>query len=189
MNLDKGLQRSESRKGEAKAAMKRVLIIGSNGAGKTTFSYSLAKQIGLPLIHIDKLYWRGSWNVTPREEFEALVLMEAKKPRWIIEGNNISSLKQRLEYADAVFWFEFSPIICFKNVLARELKYRGKVSPDMPDQCVSRLSTGFLRDVWNFNRKNHWKIEEALAEANVRLIHVSNRHQVKQCLQRINKKC
>ena len=69
--------------------MKRILIIGSNGAGKSTFSCRLAERTRLPLIHIDKLYWRNHWEVTPRQEFEELVCVQAKKPEWIIEGNKI----------------------------------------------------------------------------------------------------
>ena len=87
--------------------MERILIIGSNGAGKSTFSYKLAEKTGLPLIHLDQIYWYGDWQVTPREQFEQIVLEEAKKSKWIIEGNNMKSLEQRLKYADAVFWFEF----------------------------------------------------------------------------------
>lgn len=50
--------------------MQRILVIGSNGAGKTTFSYALAKKTELPLTHIDRLYWHGRWEVTARKEFE-----------------------------------------------------------------------------------------------------------------------
>lgn len=49
--------------------MERVVIIGSNGAGKSTFSYALADKTGLPLIHLDQIYWHDDWQVTPREEF------------------------------------------------------------------------------------------------------------------------
>ena len=77
--------------------MKRILIIGSNGAGKSTFSCQLAERTHLPLIHIDRLYWRNNWEVTPRQEFEELVCAQAQKPEWIIEGNNIGSLDHLLK--------------------------------------------------------------------------------------------
>ena len=77
--------------------MKRILIIGSNGAGKSTFSYQLAERTHLPFIHIDRLYWRNNWEVTPRQEFEELVCAQAQKPEWIIEGNNIGSLDHLLK--------------------------------------------------------------------------------------------
>ena len=144
--------------------MRRILIIGSNGAGKSTFSFQLAEKLNLPLVHIDQIYWRGSWDVTPEDEFDRVVRAEAEKPAWIIEGNNIRSLPRRLERADTVFWFEFPPPLCVLNILRRERKYRGKVRPDMPDQCVSRWDLDFLKMVWAFNRKNHDRIQTLLGQ-------------------------
>lgn len=142
--------------------MERVLIIGSNGAGKSTFSAELAHRTGLPLFHIDRFYWCGNWQVTPRQAFEAQIQDVVKRPRWIIDGNNIRSLEQRLERADQVFWMEFSPALCMVRILKRELMYRNAVRPDLPDQCVSRLSLRFLRDAWRFNQANHARIQDAL---------------------------
>jgi len=164
--------------------MKRVLIIGSNGAGKSTFSYALAEKTSLPLIHIDQLYWRNNWEVTPKEEFLSLVSAEVQKPCWIIEGNNIRSLEDRLQFADTVFWFEFPPASCVWNVLKRTCKYRGTVRPDMPDECVSRLNISFLKDVWRFNKKNHAKICEKLAaNKNIHVVRFANYKQVRAYLE------
>lgn len=164
--------------------MKRVLIIGSNGAGKSTFSYTLAEKTNLPLIHLDQLYWRNNWEVTPKEEFLSLVSAEAQKPCWIIEGNNIRSLEDRLQFADTIFWFEFPPALCVWNVLKRTFKYHGTVRPDMPDECVSRLNAGFLKDVWRFNKKNHAKICEKLAaNKNIQVVRFTNYKQVRAYLE------
>lgn len=92
--------------------MQRILMIGSNGAGKSTFSFRLSETLELPLVHIDQIYWRGCWDVTPEVEFDRIVRGEAAKDRWIIEGNNIRSLPDRLIRADTVFWFEFPPSLC-----------------------------------------------------------------------------
>lgn len=166
--------------------MERILIIGSNGAGKSTFSFRLAEKTGLPLIHIDQIYWRGAWDVTPEDEFDCRVQAETQKPRWIIEGNNLRSLPRRLACADTVFWFEFPPPLCVLNIFRRELAYRGRVRPDMPDQCVSRWDMKFLKAVWTFNRKNHRQISSLLrSTANIHVIHFTSRRQVEQCLNRL----
>lgn len=163
--------------------MERILIIGSNGAGKSTFSYVLAEKLQLPLIHIDRIYWRDCWDVTPEEEFRQAVLAEAKKPQWIIEGNNIRSLTDRLARADTVFWFEFPPAVCIWGILKREILYRGKARPDMPEECISKLDMKFLRYAWNFNRKNRKRIRRMLAEtAGIKTVRFTNRRQVKQYL-------
>lgn len=144
--------------------MVRVLVIGSNGAGKSTFSCCLAEKTGLPLIHLDQIHWHGSWERRPTEEFESIVLSEAQKTCWIIDGNNVKSLHQRLPFADTVFWFEFPPIACFFNILKRVYKHHGNVRPDMPDQCIEKLSFKFLRYAWNFNRYNRQRITSLLSE-------------------------
>lgn len=164
--------------------MKRVLIIGSNGAGKSTFSYALAEKTNLPLVHLDQLYWRNNWEITPKEEFLSLVSAEAQKPCWIIEGNNIRSLEERLQFADTVFWFEFPPALCVWNVLKRTFKYHGQVRPDMPDECVSKLNVGFLKDVWRFNKKNHARIREKLAVSkDILVVRFTNYKQVRAFLE------
>ena len=159
--------------------MERVLIIGSNGAGKSTFSFRLAEKTGLPLVHIAQFYWRDAWDVTPEAEFDRRVQTETQNPRWIIEGNNLHSLPRRLAWADTVFWFEFPPPLCVLNIFRREWAYRGRVRPDMPDQCVSRCDMKFLRMVWDFNRRNHRKIAAMLPNAeNIRVIRFTNYRQV-----------
>lgn len=166
--------------------MQKILIIGSNGAGKSTFSYALAEKLNLPLIHIDQIYWRGRWEVTPRDEFERAVVGEAQKEKWIIEGNNIKSLEQRLEYADTVFWFEFPPLFCIFNIFKREWHYRGKVRPDMPDECVSKLRLSFLRYAWHFNKNNHTRINQMLRHyTHVKVIRFTRRRQVRKYLKSI----
>ena len=163
--------------------MTRILIIGSNGAGKSTFARSLAERTGLPLVHLDQIHWRGHWERRPATEFEAIVLSEAQKSTWIIDGNNIKLLHQRLPFADTVFWFEFPPITCFFNILKRGYRYYGSVRPDMPDQCTENLSFKFFRYAWKFNCSNRQRIISLLSEnPHLAVIHFTNRHQVKKYL-------
>lgn len=166
--------------------MKRILIIGSNGAGKSTFSFKLAEKLGLPLVHIDQIYWRGNWDVTPENEFDCVVSAETSKPAWIIEGNNFRSLTHRLARADTVFWFEFPPPLCVLNILRRERKYCGQVRPDMPDECVSRWDLAFLKIVWEFNKKNHARIEKLLGQhKHFTVIRFTNYRQVKRYMEQL----
>jgi len=166
--------------------MQKILIIGSNGAGKSTFSYRLAEKTGLPLTHIDQIYWRGNWEITPRAEFERTVEEIARGEKWIIEGNNMRSLHQRMRYADAVIWFDFPPAQCVWNVLQREIRYWGKVRPDMPATCISRLEWSFLKLVWGFNRQHRSRIEQCIKEASdIQVFHIRNYEEVERLLMEI----
>ena len=163
--------------------MQRILVIGSNGAGKSTFSYRLANLSGLPLIHLDKIYWYGNWQNITREQLSSIVSAETAKSEWIIDGSYIRTLDKRLPFADTVFWFEFPPIVCFFSILKRVFTNLGKVRPDMPDQCAERLDLAFLRYAWNFNRHNRERISLLLAaHPNLTVIRFTNRRQVKRYL-------
>jgi hypothetical protein len=89
--------------------MRRALVIGISGAGKSTFSKRLAEATRLPLIHLDREFWQPGWNVTLREPWRAKVKQLAQRESWIMDGNFDSSLDLRLPRADTVFWFDSLP--------------------------------------------------------------------------------
>jgi len=161
------------------------LVIGTNGAGKTTFSRRLSEITGLPLVHIDRLYWRGNWETTPREEYHASLSAEANKENWIIDGNGLSIIEDRLCRADTVFWLELPPLKCVINVVKREMKYRGTARPDMPEGCIERLDLKFLRDVWRFNKKNRKRILDLLGKYDVKVVHITSHRQSEKVLKNI----
>ena len=73
----------------------RIMVIGSGGAGKSTFARQLAALTGLPVIHLDRHYWRPRWERTPTEEWNGIVQDLAAGAAWIIDGNYTNSLPLR----------------------------------------------------------------------------------------------
>ena len=67
--------------------MERIIIIGCGGAGKSTLARKLGEVLDLPVVHLDKLFWKPGWVETSREEFDALLAMELAKDKWIMDGN------------------------------------------------------------------------------------------------------
>lgn len=63
----------------------RIAVIGSGGAGKSTFSRRLGEISGLPVIHLDQLYWRSGWVQTPKEQWEAAQREMIEQDKWIDE--------------------------------------------------------------------------------------------------------
>jgi len=64
--------------------MNRILVIGSNGAGKSTFSYHLAKKTGLPLIHLDQIHWHGAGRDVPQKSLNQLFCPKHKNPAGLL---------------------------------------------------------------------------------------------------------
>lgn len=87
--------------------MERIIILGCGGSGKSTLAREWGKKTGLPVVHLDKIWWRDNWQHISREEFDRLVLEELSKPRWIIDGNYNRTIPQRLTRCDTVVYLDF----------------------------------------------------------------------------------
>ena len=144
--------------------MRRVLVIGISGAGKSTFARALADKTGLPLIHLDKEYWRPGWKMPPRSEWRPRVQELAAGERWIMDGNYDSSLDLRLPRADTVVWFDYSTLICIQRALRRVVSTYGEIRADMGAGCPERFDMEFLRYIWTFNSKQRPRVIAALAQ-------------------------
>lgn len=142
--------------------MKRILVIGCPGSGKTTFAKQLANKLGLPLIHLDVLHWRDGWQTIPKDEFDRMLIDELVKPNWIIDGNYNRTIPLRLQYCDTVIWLDFPRITCILGALKRVIKNYGKTRPDMGGNCPERFDLEFLRFIWGFNKTNRERYREML---------------------------
>lgn len=142
---------------------RRILIIGSSGAGKSTLARALGRAMGLPVVHLDKLWWLPGWQNRSREEFDALLAGELAKDAWIMDGNYARTLDWRLSRADCVILLEMPRLVCIAGVLGRIARSRGRTRPDMAAGCPERLDWEFLRWVWRFPKEDGAGARAALA--------------------------
>lgn len=140
--------------------MQRVMIIGCSGSGKTTLAKQLAERTGLPLIHLDREYWRPGWVEPDKAEWAAHVETLASQPRWIIDGNYGSTLAPRMTAADTVIFLDFSRGRCVSRVLSRSLRWYGRAT--QAEGCPERFDWEFLRWVWNWRRDSRPRMIKAL---------------------------
>lgn len=138
--------------------MKRIMVIGSPGSGKSTLSKKLAKSFHLPLVHLDKLFWNEGWIESSKEEFDHRLRQILMQNDWIIDGNYSRTLSMRLERADTVIFLDYSKYICTCRVIKRVLKAYGTTRSDMGNGCPERFDLEFLKYVWNFRKNNRNKI-------------------------------
>jgi len=164
--------------------MERILIIGCGGAGKSTLARQLGEKTGIPVVHLDKLFWKPGWVESTKEEIDRKILEETKKPAWIIDGNYNRTLDLRLQRCDTVIYLDFSTAACLLGVVKRVLTTYGTVRPDMGDGCPERFDWEFLRWVANYNRdkrkKNYGRINAA---KHAKVIILKNRREVTRFLE------
>lgn len=82
--------------------MRKVLVIGSGGAGKTTFAKRLSKILNIEVIHLDALYWNPGWVETPELEWRKIVEGLIVRDSWIMDGNYSGTLDLRIKACDTV---------------------------------------------------------------------------------------
>lgn len=144
--------------------MRKVLVIGSGGSGKSTFAARLGKRTRLPVIHLDTLFWHAGWQETPREEWAALVEELLKGDEWIMDGNYGGTMERRLAACDTVVFLDLPRTLCLWRVVARSMRYRGRTRPDMPEGCNERLTWEFVRWVWDYPRARRPGVLKKLSE-------------------------
>ena len=166
--------------------MERVLIIGCGGAGKSTLAKALGEKTGLPVVHLDKLFWNPGWVEKEREEFDALLRQELAKDRWIMDGNFNRTMPERIARCDTIIYLDFHRVACLVGVLKRIVTTYGTVRPDMGEGCPERVDLEFLKWVWNFNKSKREKYYQLLNEVEgVHTIVLKNRRMVRRFLESI----
>ena len=93
--------------------MKKVLVIGCCGAGKSTFSRKLHHIINLELIRLDQYYHKPNWEEPEKEQWEQTVNNLVQKPSWIMDGNYKGTFDVRFKEADTIIYLDYS-ILCIK---------------------------------------------------------------------------
>ncbi|WP_237724792.1 DNA topology modulation protein FlaR [Deinococcus alpinitundrae] len=137
--------------------MRRVMVLGSPGAGKSTFAQRLAQTTGPPLIYLDDLYWFLGW-VRPEQAIWQAQMQAATAPeRWILDGNNADTLKIRAEQADTAVVLVYSRWLCLFRAVTRALLHRRLNAKHLGKEP---LDWAFLRFIWTFPQLGAQQLEQ-----------------------------
>ena len=167
--------------------MERVLIIGCGGAGKSTLARQLGEKTGLPVVHLDQIWWSpGNWKHLERDEFDVLLKAELDNPRWILDGNFNRTLELRLERCDTVIFLDFNRFTCLFGWLKRVITNWGVARADMAPGCTEWFDLEFAKWIWNFNKQNRNRYIKLLNESDGKSVYIlRNRRQVRKFLTQI----
>ena len=127
--------------------MKKIIVIGSPGAGKSVFSQKLKKVTNLPLYHLDMLYHKKDGTHISREELEGKLKIIFKEKQWIIDGNYQRTLELRIKECDTIFLLDYPTEICIKGAESRV----GTKRDDLP-WVEEKLDNEFKKVIIDFSK-------------------------------------
>ena len=149
--------------------MKRVLVIGCPGSGKSMFSRALHRITGLPLFHLDMMYWNADRTTVDPSVFHDRLKSALQNEAWIIDGNYASTMELRMQACDTIVFLDYPQEVCLAGIRER----RGKVRPDMPwVEPENEEDEEFIAFVQSFRMQNRPKIMQLLARYGEKDIHV-----------------
>lgn len=152
--------------------MNRVVVLGVGGAGKTRLAHEIAGRTGLPIVHLDRIFWRPGWELAPRDEARAALEQAVAEDRWIIDGNFLSAGDARFERADTVVFLDLPRTTCLARAVRRAVRDRGRTRPDLPDGCPEGFDLDFYKWIWNFGRDDRPRILERMEETDAEVVHL-----------------
>ncbi len=108
--------------------MNKVLVIGCPGAGKSTFARRLREAAELPLYYLDMIWHKADRTNVTREEFDTRLGEILSGRQWIIDGNYLRTMPERMEVCDTIFMLDYPLEVCLLGAQSRI----GKAREDMP---------------------------------------------------------
>src|SRR5699024_1821495 len=104
--------------------MKKIILIGSGGAGKSTLARQLGAALQIEVIHLDALFWKPNWTPVQREKQVEIQKELVNKEEWIIDGNYGGTIDIRLQAADTIIFLDIPRTICVYRAFKRMIQYR-----------------------------------------------------------------
>lgn len=166
--------------------MKKIIVIGCPGSGKSTFSKTLHKTTGISLYHLDMMRWNAEGTKIDRTLFLEKLSNAMQKNEWIIDGNYGSTMEMRLQACDTVFFLDYPLDVCLEGIKER----KGKPRTDLPwIESENEEYAEFVEFIKNYNVECRPKVMELLEKYSDKDIYIfNNRNEADNFLNKIKEK-
>ena len=145
--------------------MKKIIVIGCPGSGKSTVSRALHNKTGIPLYHLDMMYWNADKTTVEKSVFLERLSVALEKDDWIIDGNYGSTMELRMAACDTVIFLDYPLDVCLDGIRER----RGKPRSDMP-WIETEEDAEFTEFIKNYNEQQKPKVLDLLEKYSERNI-------------------
>ena len=132
--------------------VRRVLVAGCPGAGKSALARRLGAKLGMPVIHLDFYYLCPGWQLPDLAVWRKQVTALLAPPEWMIDGKDANTFDIRMARADSSMWLDYPRAICVRRVFTRIVKSYGHTRSNLRPSCPEKFDLEFLRYVWDFPR-------------------------------------
>ena len=127
---------------------KRIIIVGCPGSGKSSLAKRLHMRTGLPLFHLDNVWWKADRTHITEEEFDKRLHTILQGEEWIIDGDYSRTYEPRLLACDTVIFLDLSVEECMKGIMERVGKARADIpwTEQQPDPELVELVSRYPAD-------------------------------------------
>lgn len=131
---------------------KKIIIIGSPGSGKSTMSKELSDILMIPVIHLDKIFWKPNWISINKEEFDQKLNEVLMKDTWIIDGDYNRTLGVRIKKCDLIIYLDYETEVSLNSYYKR-VKDKS-ITTFITEGCIEKMDYSFIEIIKSYNNKN-----------------------------------
>jgi adenylate kinase family enzyme len=161
--------------------MRRIIVVGCSGSGKTSLALKLGRKLGLPVVHLDVLYWRPGWKASDKASFRVRVADAIAGEGWVVDGSfSELALDLTVARADTLIVIERSRWLCLWRIAWRSAFDRDGTRPDLPEGCSEQFDRNLMWETWRYNA--YWRplieAERLKYGAGVPVVRLSNDREI-----------
>jgi adenylate kinase family enzyme len=163
--------------------MRRIIVVGCQGSGKTSLALKLGRKLGLPVVHLDVLYWRPGWKASDQASFRVRVADAVAGEGWVVDGSFSGlAFDLTLARADTLIVIERPRWLCLWRIARRSAFDRDVTRSDLPEGCPEQFDWNLMLDAWRYNADRRPRIEAERLKygAQIPVIRLSSDRQIEE---------
>lgn len=146
--------------------MKKIIVIGNGGTGKSTLSKKLSSQLSLPVYHLDQISWKEGWQRVDEQTFSRKLHEILQTKEWIIDGWSYhTTMRARFESADTIIFLDYPIWLAYYGATKRYLQYFFRQNPFDPPNSLRRKVLGrTYKAMWTVYKRYIPEVRELISE-------------------------